>query len=81
MVTQKRGTHAVWFHEDFPVHMEQQMAFAKKHCGMEYDQVALDRKFDYEPAHEGDEKKEPLINWENLNHITFKLILTFSFCI
>jgi hypothetical protein len=49
LITQKRGTHSVWFHEDFKVHNEQQMAFAKKHCGMEYDQAALDMKFDYEP--------------------------------
>ena len=57
LVTQKHGTHSVWYHEDFNVQMEQQMAFAIKHCGMEYDQAALDRKFDNEPVHNGGEMK------------------------
>jgi len=47
LITLKHGTHGVWYHEDYPVYYAQQMAWAKKLCGMEYDQAALDRKFDY----------------------------------
>ena len=37
----------VWGHEDFwNGVIDQQVAFAKKHCGMEFDQAALDMKFD-----------------------------------
>ena len=46
LITQKRGTHSCQFHEDWNAHFDQQMAFAKKHCGMEFDQAALDMKFD-----------------------------------
>lgn len=62
LLTLKHGTHSVWYHEDFPVYMEQQMAFAKKHCGMEYDQAALDRKFDYVTDIDAPQNKLPKKN-------------------
>ena len=46
LITQKRGTHSCQHHPDWNAHIDAQMAFAKKHCGMEYDQAALDKKFD-----------------------------------
>lgn len=46
LITQKRGTHSCQFHEDWNAHIDQQFAFAKKHAGLEFDQAALDMKFD-----------------------------------
>jgi hypothetical protein len=46
LITQKKGTHSCQNHPDWNQHVDQQFAFAKKHCGMEYDQAALDAKFD-----------------------------------
>jgi len=49
LITEKRGTHSCQFHEDWNAHIDQQMAFAKKHSGLTLtpeDQAALDKKFD-----------------------------------
>lgn len=44
-LTQKRGTHSCQFHPEWNSHIDHQMSFAKKHCGLDFDQAKYDFKF------------------------------------
>ena len=44
LVTQPNGTHSCFYHENYKENFAQQIAFAKKHCGMPYDQEILGKK-------------------------------------
>lgn len=42
LITEKNGTHSCQNHPEWNAHIDQQMAFAKKNCGMQFDQAILD---------------------------------------